>query len=184
MTANFELASNAIATVRVVLDALGRAENMTSLGDLKDEWFRCKLCPYGVRDMVFEDLVRSCDWLTPSGLTVSRAPQLRHCQRHTTCSVTHTGGKNHRPELEEPARRRYKFAELKSGDHEREVRRHQFACAHCRFRNAQTNAGARPTWVEVEDPKRMDFNALRCHLATRYGLKTRSLIHAPHIGGD
>ena len=72
VTANFELASNAIATVRAVLDALDRAEDMTHLGDLKDEWFRCELCPYGVRDMVFEDLVRDCDWLTPSWTDIAR----------------------------------------------------------------------------------------------------------------
>ena len=59
--ANFELASNAIATTRAALDALGRAEDVTSPINLSGEWFRCELCPYGVRDVVFEDLVSSCD---------------------------------------------------------------------------------------------------------------------------
>ena len=89
-------------------------------------------------------------------------------------SVTHTGGKNHRPQHKEPAKRLYSFAELKSGRHKREVARHQFTCAHCRFRNTQTNAGAGPTWVEVENLERMDFNALRSHLRARYGLDSLS----------
>lgn len=97
-------------------------------------------------------------------------------------SVTHTGGKNHQPQHKEPAKRLYKFAELRSGHHQREVMRHQFACAHCRFRNTQTNAGAEPKWIEVENPQRMDLNGLRCHLRARYGLN--SLSHSQRWGTD
>lgn len=81
----------------------------------------------------------------------------------------HAGDHGHRPHHKEPAERRRTVAELKSGKHNCEVVRHQFACAHCWFHNTQTKAGAEPTWVEVEDPKRMDFNGLRSHLAARYG---------------
>src|SRR5258706_536813 len=95
--------------------------------------------------------------------------QLRHCQRHSTQSVTHAGDHDHQPQYEEPAERRRSVAELKSGKHNSEVVRHQFACAHCRFRNIQTEAGAEATWVEVENPQRMDFNSLLSHLAVRYG---------------
>jgi len=63
--ANFELASNAIATARAALDALGRAGDKTSFTDLRSNWFLCKMCPYGVRDMVFEDLVSTCGTFNP-----------------------------------------------------------------------------------------------------------------------
>ena len=168
-TANFELAVGAIATARAALNALHWDEETTKFTNLKSKWFRCRMCAYGVRELMIEDLVSTYQSrVEPFGPT-THVQQLRHCQRHPTQSVTHAGDNDYRSQYKEPAERRHSTAELKSGKHNREVVRQQFACVHCRFRNTQTVTGAEATWVEVENPKRMDFNSLRSHLAARYG---------------
>ena len=72
-TANFELASGAIATARAALKALDLDEETTSFTNLRSKWFRCKMCAHGVREMMFEDLVSTYHlfnrWVEPSGLT-------------------------------------------------------------------------------------------------------------------
>jgi hypothetical protein len=181
VTANFELASKAITIARAAVGALEREEETTRFTELQNEWFRCGMCPPGVHDLVFEDLVSM--WHSVLGGRPRANPacaQLRHCQRHPTQVITHTGRNGPLAQLKEPARRLRSFAELRSGKYRRQVMRHQFACAHCRFHNTQTRAGAAPTWVEVEIPKRLDFNAVRSHLKARYG-PTHSLI--THVSG-
>ncbi|SRR5258706_3655046 len=90
-TANFELAAGAITTARAALNALRWDEETTRFTNLRSKWFRCKMCAYGVPEMVYEDLVSTSQFVQPLGGTLwadrARAiapplPETPHTIRH------------------------------------------------------------------------------------------------------